>query len=612
MRPYGLSPDTRTDTTDELREHIDQLNDLAWSLQHEDPERSRALATEAQRLAAGDDLANALYEDGMANSLLIQSVLEWDCSNYRVALALAFEAQALFEKTGNLRQQAFLLNHRASIHFLLGDYLRALEFGFEAIRLGEQSGDRGLQASLLNDTAYICAHMGQFAEALPQLFKSLAMHREVGSLHGEAQTLDSIGKTYYLMGDYEQALTYEQQSLTLNRSISYKRAETEALNNIGKIYAASDDLPQALEYFEQALAQAHERGYKQFEAGIMLDIARAFLASQRTDRALAYLAPALDLAEAIRAKPVVLEVHYSLADAYEQMGDHVKALTHYKQHHQIKEEVFNEKTASMLGSLQMIREAEQAKQEAELYHLKNVALQHEIEEREKLIEELDAFAHTVAHDLKSPLAIIVGYGELLKDEIAAGRYDNTSGIAHHLLETGYNTGRIVDELLLLASIRQDEIVLGTLNMAEIIKQVEKRLRNDISASGTEIIKPSEWPPALGYAPWIAEVWANYISNAIKYGGNPPRIELGANITDDGLVHFWVHDNGPGIDPASQDQLFTQFTRLDQMRAQGHGLGLSIVKRIIEKLDGSVSVESAGIPGQGCTFSFTLPAVPEPA
>jgi len=113
--------------------------------------------------------------------------------------------------------------------------------------------------------------------------------------------------------------------------------------------------------------------------------------------------------------------------------------------------------------------------------------------------------------------------------------------------------------------------------------------------------------AVGYEQWVEEVWVNYVSNAIKYGGQPPRVELGAETQPHGLVRFWVRDNGPGISPEEQARLFTPFTRLDQACVKGHGLGLSIARRIVERLGGQVAVESA--VGPGSVFSFTLPAAP---
>jgi signal transduction histidine kinase len=111
---------------------------------------------------------------------------------------------------------------------------------------------------------------------------------------------------------------------------------------------------------------------------------------------------------------------------------------------------------------------------------------------------------------------------------------------------------------------------------------------------------------LGYEPWVEEVWTNYLSNALKYGGRPARIELGSEDLSNGMIRFWIHDNGNGITLASQALLFTAFYQPPHSSG-GYGLGLSIVKRIVEKLGGEVAVQSSGAPGEGSTFSFTLPA-----
>lgn len=237
-------------------------------------------------------------------------------------------------------------------------------------------------------------------------------------------------------------------------------------------------------------------------------------------------------------------------------------------------------------------------------HLLNRQLAEEIEERESLIADLEAFTHTVAHDLKNPVGLIIGYGQLLLQKLVERGDVELIRLVEPIRATADRINRIIDELLTLANVRQRDIIPYPLDMNAILTEVEARLAPMITEAQAEIIKPAEWPPALGYAPWIEEVWANYISNGIKYGGHPPRLELGADAGPS--IRFWIRDNGAGIAPKIQAKLFTKFARLDQMHTQGYGLGLSIVKRIVEKLGGQVGVESAA--GQGSLFFFTLPAM----
>jgi PAS domain S-box-containing protein len=224
-------------------------------------------------------------------------------------------------------------------------------------------------------------------------------------------------------------------------------------------------------------------------------------------------------------------------------------------------------------------------------------------------DDLDAFAHTAAHDLKSPLSVIIGFAETLEYALQSEDDAFTDEELHQSLQLMMQTGRkmsnIVDELLMLSAVRKAEVKMTPLDLASTVDEAQQRLAHMIEKHQVEIIVSNNWPAVLGHGPWVEEVWVNYLSNAIKYGGQPPRIELGATVRPDGTVCLWVRDNGPGIPPEAQTRLFTPFTRLDQIRADGHGLGLSIVRRIVEKLGGQVGVESK--VGQGSTFFFTLPA-----
>jgi PAS domain S-box-containing protein len=227
--------------------------------------------------------------------------------------------------------------------------------------------------------------------------------------------------------------------------------------------------------------------------------------------------------------------------------------------------------------------------------------------------ELDAFAHTVAHDLKSPLNPIIGFAEVLVKDYATLPADQLEEFLQIIARNGRKMTNVINELLLLSQVRQADVEVKPVQMESIVAEVRQRLDYMIEEYQAEMILPKTWPVALGYPAWVEEVWANYISNGLKYGGRPPRLELGATEQADGQVRFWVRDNGPGLTSAAQAKLFAPFTQLSQIRIAGYGLGLSIVQRIVEKLGGRVGVESDGVAGQGSLFYFTLPGDPlEPA
>jgi signal transduction histidine kinase len=181
---------------------------------------------------------------------------------------------------------------------------------------------------------------------------------------------------------------------------------------------------------------------------------------------------------------------------------------------------------------------------------------------------------------------------------------------HRITQTGAKMDNIIQELLLLASVRKvDEVRVTTVAMGTVFQDACARLAAMFADHDAQLRTPASWAAARGYAPWVEEVWVNYLSNALKYGGQPPVIEVGGDV-DGAYVRYWCRDNGPGLSAAEQSQLFAPFTRLHEVRAEGHGLGLSIVRRIVEKLGGQVGVESAagtGAAGEaGSTFWFTLP------
>jgi signal transduction histidine kinase len=220
-------------------------------------------------------------------------------------------------------------------------------------------------------------------------------------------------------------------------------------------------------------------------------------------------------------------------------------------------------------------------------------------------KQLDSFSRVLTENIRGPLGLIVSFAQTLARDHEVLPTEELHRYLTLIAQRGREVVEAVDGLLAIEPGPSQEIEdeIKPLDTAGIVAEAVERLTYMIERYQAEIILPESWPIAQGYAPWVEEVWFNYLSNAIKYGGRPPRVELGFDVSAAG-VRFWVRDNGPGLAPEEQVRLFIPVTRPGLSRDAAYGLGLSLVRRIVEKLGGQIGVESQ--VGQGSLFYFILP------
>jgi ligand-binding sensor domain-containing protein len=218
--------------------------------------------------------------------------------------------------------------------------------------------------------------------------------------------------------------------------------------------------------------------------------------------------------------------------------------------------------------------------------------------------ELDAYAHSVAHDLKNPLATVIGMSSLVRSIGQSMPEAQRLDMLGRIHAAGLKMVEIIDALLLLSRARSDsEVALQAVPLRPLIEETLKGLSTLVSAAGAEVEIELQQSAVTGYAPWIERVLSNYLANAVKYGGEPPRIQVGSALRD-AMVEVWVQDFGAGMSAEAQQRLFQPFSRAGRVGGDGHGLGLSIVRRIVERMGGSVGCESRS--GAGTRFWFRLP------
>jgi signal transduction histidine kinase len=223
------------------------------------------------------------------------------------------------------------------------------------------------------------------------------------------------------------------------------------------------------------------------------------------------------------------------------------------------------------------------------------------------VEELDAFGHTIAHDLKSPLGNISlrsqMFGMKYGEQVPADALTMVAAIGQ---SAGMMT-RMIDQLLMLAKLRHADKQLVQVKVRPTIDAALLRFSHQIEQHVIRV-EVADVPDACGQAQWVEEIFANLISNAIKYMGedNPaPSITI-TGVAQADAVRYEVRDTGVGIKAEDQGRLFEMFARVHEIPGiEGLGLGLSIVQRIIRKMRGEIGVESTY--GEGTTFWFTLPS-----
>lgn len=225
-------------------------------------------------------------------------------------------------------------------------------------------------------------------------------------------------------------------------------------------------------------------------------------------------------------------------------------------------------------------------------------------EMEDQIDDLKSYSVMVAHDIKNPVGIMQGFADQLYENWEHYSDEDKLLYMNSIRRNAEKANSIVDELLAFSSIRQKEVEREPLDMNVIFEAVEKRVKTWWEDYSGTIHRPTTWPVVTGHGPWVEEVWVNYLSNAIKYGGHDLDIHIGYKHIEKDYVQFWVQDHGAGLSEENQAIVFEKHARIKGTGQEGHGLGLAIVKRIMDKLSGYVGVESE--EGEGCMFYFALP------
>jgi signal transduction histidine kinase len=220
--------------------------------------------------------------------------------------------------------------------------------------------------------------------------------------------------------------------------------------------------------------------------------------------------------------------------------------------------------------------------------------------------ELERFTYTVSHDLKSPLVTIRGFADLAGTDLATGKIDRVRQDLGRIVAASDKMQRLLEDLLELSRVGRVVNPAEAVALEPLVREAVELVKGPLDQGGVVVEIAPGLPVVQADRRRLLEVYQNLVENAAKFSaGSPaPRVEIGAR-SDRGEPVFYVKDNGRGIEPRFLERVFDLFEKLDP-GASGTGVGLALVRRIVEAHGGRAWAESDG-PGRGATFCFTLPS-----
>ncbi len=549
-----------------------------------------------------------------AQALTLIANEQYKRGDYGLSLESDRKALALFEELGATKDSAVCLSRIGAVYNVLGELPQALEYARRGLDLLRQSDNLSAQAQCLNNIASIFSSLDDHGKAIDYLSESLALFRQLKDRSRELVCLFNLGIAEARRNNHAEAMRHFRQALQFADEAGDRRRKILILHNSAISLMDQGSTAEALAALEHCLEQANAIGDRNSVCLAHMGLGKTMLDSGDPEQAERHLMLALDHATATGLGGRLRDIYGALAQLHEETGDYRQALEYQRRLQEVQHKLFNEESAEKISKLQVIHEVEQAHKKTEIHRLKNVELQRVNQELEQLMAEKNEFLGIAAHDLKNPIATIKALAKLLRTQykmLSAEDFDEQCRDIEFSADRMLN---IVSDLLELNRIEQGQL---SLNLAPFDLNTTLAAYIDIARfNAAEKNITLHYQAEASTLHCLADVDAtiriidNLVSNAVKYSepGSEVYVLAGANEAQPALLRFQVRDQGPGISAEDMQRLFQKFARLSARPTAGEdstGLGLSIVKRLVEAMGGRVWCESES--GKGACFIVELQA-----
>lgn len=549
------------------------------------------------------------------------------------ALDLGSRALNSIKSLGSKKDEVIALNFLGATNVSLGQFPVAMELFLEALSISDSLGNVRLQMEQLNDIGVIYAVQGDNQKCLEYFNKALDAAFEIKSHRDYTGIMSNIAYIYSVINEPERSLEYYKEVLAYNATFGDKCLIPFINEGIARLYESINQPDSSIKYFRSVLEAAKQCQLREFEISALQGIGRYHLDRGETDMAIRYFEQSFDISESDNFRPLRHISTSELHRAYKSIHNYKESLKYHELMKSLEDSLYNKKNRDEISRLTARYEFDKEKQlieaervRRELEHSEDLKRQiltrnymiagliltliligtlwrlYTIKKRAnlqltRLNSEKNELIGVVAHDLRNPLTAITALLPLLKRDLKDHLDDDHKSFFDEIQRGANRMIEMIAKVLDVNAIESEtmNIDLEIQDIASILKSVANSFQVSSEKKEIDIVKdlPENKYFALVDSNYTIQIFENLISNAIKF--SPPGKNIYLSVGEsDGWVLIKVKDEGPGISEEDQKLLFRRFTKLSAKPTGSEsstGLGLSIVKKYVEAMNGSIAVIS---------------------
>lgn len=519
-------------------------------------------------------------------NLRLNGTLYFRTGSFKKALIYYEELKQTAHEHNNEEMLCLAYTNIGSVYTQKKSYVKALDHFHLALKHNDIVEDK-----IYNSLGVIYLNLNDYENAIKYFKKYGAHKKKINDQQGLSRYHCNLGSVYVEKGYLEKAQDHFFQAEKLCKKDEETFIYNAILHNIATVFQKKGKLEEAEKFSRQVLRNAKRIKDAFMEAETSVQLAEILFLQNKQEETIEFAMHAKEIALKKEFNKCLLKAYDLLARAYYNKGM-LKTAWEYgqKQNKGLKQEL-----------QQLNEELNDANLDA-----KNQIIE-QLEDKNTLIKsqntDLREFAYIVAHDLKTPLRIIVSFADLILRQNAGDINPASTEFLEYIREASHKLHFKLEDLLYFVTLDKNKANYRRINPNELIKELIKQFEDEIAESKMNI-QVDELPQIYGSEEQIRQYFYHLIDNAIKFRrDDKPEVKIFADKIED-KIQIAFKDNGIGIESAFQKKVFQLFQQLDQQNRKGNGFGLSICRKIAELHGGSMSLKSE--PKLGSTFYLHLP------